>query len=323
MSASSSSSVPAISVVVTVDERPEPLADFYREYAAGLKAAGLDAEFLFVSQPEHRALLEGLQPLITEGAPVRSFLAAQHLSEAALLKIGARNAGAPIVITMPAYRRVVAAALPQLVAPLRDGAEVVAARRWPRAQDAWLNRLQNRLFHVLVTSPPRAHRFQDISSGVRALKRDVLLEMTLYGDFARFLPVLAQRDGYRVSEVDVPQHEADRRARVYGPMTYPARLVDVLGLFFLTRFRDKPLRFFGLVGGVIALIGAALLLLLLVQRIGGQGIANRPLLLLAVLLFVMGLQSIALGLVGEIIVHLGASRQRGYRLAAPGEPSGS
>ncbi len=315
MSAISLSGAPAISVLVTVDERPEPLADFYREYAASLKAASLDAEFLFVSQPEHRALVEALQPLIAEGAPVRTYLAAQHLSEAALLKVGARNARAPIVITMPAYRRIEAAALPSLVAPLNDGAEVVAARRWPRAQDAWLNRAQNRLFHALVAPAPRSQRLQDISSGVRAMRRDVLLEITLYGDFARFLPVLAQRDGYRVVEVDTAQHAADRRPRVYGPMTYPARLVDVLGLFFLTRFREKPLRFFGLLGGIIALLGAALLLLLLVQRIGGQGIANRPLLLLAVLLFVMGLQSIALGLVGEIIVHLGASRQRSYRLA--------
>ena len=310
---------PSLSVIITVDERPEDLGAMYREVSAAFAAAGVTTEILFVSQPEHRRLLEALEPLVAKGEPVRTYLAAQHLSEAALLKLGARNATAPVVITMPAYHRIVAEALPKLLEPLRNGAEVVVARRWPRREDAWINRLQNTAFHALVTPPARSRRLHDVASGVRAMRRDVLAEMTLYGDFARYLPILAQRDGYEVVELDLPQHPADRQPRVYSPLTYPLRVVDALGLYFLNRFKEKPLRFFGLLGGTIALLGGLLLLLLFVQRIGGHGISNRPLLLLAVLLVVMGVQAVALGLVGEIIVHLGASRQRNYRLASPSD----
>ena len=101
---------------------------------------------------------------------------------------------------------------------------------------------------------------------------------------------------------------------MYGPGTYLRRLIDVLGLYFLVRFTEKPLRFFGLVGSAVSLTGAALLLLLLIQRLQGKGLADRPLLLLAVLLVVLGVQATALGLVGEIIVHFSVLHRRSYRL---------
>ncbi len=156
---------------------------------------------------------------------------------------------------------------------------------------------------------------RDIASGVRAIRREVLEDLPLYGDLYRFLPVLAARDGYRVRELDTPQHRADARARVYRPSVYFRRLLDLLGLYFLVRFREKPLRFFGLVGALLAAVGGILLVVLFVQRVGGQGIADRPVLLLGVLLVVLGVQAIALGLVGEIIVHVHAARFRRYRLS--------
>lgn len=146
------------------------------------------------------------------------------------------------------------------------------------------------------------------------MPRDVLLQLPLYGDFHRFLPLMALRDGYRVEEVDAPQHPADVSPRVYAPGTYLRRLVDVLGLFFLIRFTEKPLRFFGLIGALFALVGLTISSILVVQRFQGEGLTDRPLLILGVLLVVLGVQSIALGLIGEMIVHLNAPKRRSYRL---------
>ena len=110
-------------------------------------------------------------------------------------------------------------------------------------------------------------------------------------------------------------------ARIYSPGVYLRRLIDVMGLLFLLRFTDKPLRLFGLVGSVVTLGGAAILGVIFVQRLAGQGAADRPLLLLGVLLLTLGIQAIALGLIGEMIVHLNAPRRRAYRLRPP-EPQG-
>jgi dolichol-phosphate mannosyltransferase len=105
------------------------------------------------------------------------------------------------------------------------------------------------------------------------------------------------------------------RPTIYPPVLYLRTVVDLLGIFFLTRFTERPLRFFGLFGLLLALPGAVILGVLLLQRLEGVGIANRPALLLGTLLLALGVQAIALGLVAEIIVHLSAPTRRGYRLA--------
>ncbi len=308
----------AVSVIVPVSERPEALDELYLEYAVPFKESGLAFEFVFVAEPWYRQLTNTLGGLAARGEPIRVLEVGQTVGEAALLKLAASECRAPIVLTLPSYRRVMASALPELIARVEGGADVAVARRWPRS-DSWLNRLQSRLFHLLLRRLT-AGRIRDIASGVRAMRRDVLEEMPLYGDFFRFLPLLAMRDGYKVVEVDAAQHPSDVGTRVYAPGIYLRRVIDVFGLFFLLRFTEKPLRFFGLVGAALSMGGGLILLVLLIQRLGGQGIAGRPLLLLGVLLVVLGVQAIALGLIGEIIVHLHAPRRRSYRLARRTEP---
>jgi hypothetical protein len=196
-----------------------------------------------------------------------------------------------------------------------DHADLVVARRWPR-RDSWVNRLQARVFHR-ITAVVSQGGFSDLGSGVRAMRRQVLEEIPVYGESYRFLPIMALRDGFTVREVDCPQHPQDKGLRLYSPGTYLRRALDLLGLYFLVRFTEKPLRFFGLVGGGISLVGASVLVLIVIQRIGGRAAGDRPLLLLGVLLAVLGVQAIALGLIGEIIVHLHAARYRRYRVAPP------
>ena len=154
-------------------------------------------------------------------------------------------------------------------------------------------------------------RFHDIACGVRVIRRPVAEALPLYGDLHRFIPALALREGYRVDEVPVPQHPNDARTRIYGPGVYLRRLLDVAAFFFLAKFTEKPLRFFGLVGTVFFALGAVISLVLLVERFAGQGIANRPLLLLAVLLIALGVQLMGLG-----------PRGRDHRPSALAAPAG-
>lgn len=311
---------PGISVIVPVTERPEPLAELYEEYAQALRKAGYTFEFIFVTEPAHQGMVRPLPALAERGEPIRVFSVGQAVGEGALLKLAAERCRAPVVVTLPAYRRVEASTLPALIGRVRQGADMAVARRWPR-RDSWVNRLQSRVLHRLI-GQLSGRRIHDVACGVRAMRRELLLEIPLYGDFSRFLPLLALQEGYRVEEVPCAQHGGDTGARFYSPGLYLRRLIDVLGLFFLLRFTEKPLRFFGLVGSSLSLLGGLVLVVLLVQRLQGQGLANRPLLILGALLLVVGVQAIALGLVGEIIVHLHATTRRPYRLdGAPG-PTG-
>lgn len=304
-----------VSVIVPVTERPEPLAELYEEYSTPLgEAVGPVFEFVFVSDPWFEDMVESLRPLAERGAPIRVLKAGQAMGETSLVRFAAERCRGETLLILPAYRRVEASALPALLVELERDGDVVVARRWPR-RDGLINRLQTRCFNAL-TARLAGDRVHDLGCGVRALKRATLLELPLYGDFIRYLPVFAFREGYRVKELPAPQHSRDLTPRIYAPGVYLRRLIDVLGLFFLIRFTEKPLRFFGLVGFLLLAPGAVILGLVGIQRILGQGIADRPLLLLGVLLLVLGVQAVALGLIGEIIVHLQlhAAGRRRYRI---------
>jgi hypothetical protein len=303
---------PVVSALVVVTERPVALAGLYDAYAAALRDAGWTFEFIFVLEYGRGGRSEPLRHLQARGEPIRVVEVGQGVGEATMVRLAAARARGDILLTLPAYWRVAPDSVPDLLKGVAEGADMVLARRWPRG-DSWINRAQNRVFHGLVHSVSGSP-LKDLACGVRAFRAGVLEEVPLYGDFHRFFPLLADRHGFRVVEVPVPQHPDDVSPRIYSPGIYLRRLLDLLGMAFLLRFTNKPLRFFGLVGTLLSLAGTVILLVLAVQRVGGQGIADRPLLLLGVLFLALGVQAIALGLIGEIIVFLSAPSHPPYRI---------
>jgi len=302
----------AVSILVPVSERPEDLAGIYEEYSRPIREAGQSYEFVFAVGPSGRHLVGGLTELVARGEPVRIIEVAQQTSDVTLLKLAARQCSGALLLTLPAYRRITPESLLGLLSAMDRGVDLAVARRWPR-KDSPINRFQSRVFHALINRIA-GNNLHDVASGVLVMRRELLDQIPLYGDFHRFLPLLAVNQGFIVEEVPCAQHARDQRPRFYRPGVYVRRLLDVLGLFFLLRFTEKPLRFFGLVGSVLSAIGGLMLVWLLTERIGGEGIADRPVLLLGVLLFVLGAQAIALGLIGEIIVFLHADRRPPYRV---------
>jgi glycosyltransferase involved in cell wall biosynthesis len=300
-----------VSVVVPVVERTDDLMGVYRAFARELESRSEEFEFLFVFDGRFAPPPE-LVALSREKEGVRILRFAREFGETAALRIGIEKSRGDLVLTLPAYFQVQPQGVGRLLDAIAAGADMAVANRSPRL-DSWLNRMQSRVFHRIVGGVTD-QQFHDMACGVRAMRRTVAEALPLYGDLHRFIPALALREGYRVDEVPLAQHPDDARIRVYRPGVYFRRLIDIAAFFFLAKFTERPLRFFGLVGSVFLMSGAALSLVLLVQRVEGQGIANRPALLLAVLLVALGVQLIGLGLVGEIIVHLRAPYRRAYRV---------
>jgi glycosyltransferase involved in cell wall biosynthesis len=300
-----------ISVVVPVVERTDDLVAVYHAFAEELDLRPEDYEFLFVFDGRFTPPPE-LVALSRETAGIKLLRFVREFGETAALRLGIERSRGDLVLTLPAYFQVQPTGLSLLLDAVRDGADMAVANRSPR-MDSWLNRAQSRVFHSIVGGVSD-QRFHDMACGVRVMTRTVAETLPLYGDLHRFIPALALREGFQVQEVSVAQHPSDARTRVYRPGVYFRRLLDIAAFFFLAKFTEKPLRFFGLVGSVFLGAGGVLSLVLLVERVEGQGIANRPALLLAVLLVALGVQLIGLGLVGEIIVHLRAPHRRAYRV---------
>ena len=268
-------------------------------------------EFIYVLDGEQPEALEELTTLQkTEKLTIISL--AKWFGEATALNAAFSKASGNIFLTLPAYEQVETDGLHRLVEALND-CDMVLVRRWPR-NDSILNRLQARLFNFLLRLSTDL-KIRDAGCSVRAFKRNVIDEVNIYGDLHRFFPVIAHRQGFRVIELDIAQSKKDTRQRIYSPGLYLRRLLDLLTIFFLIKFTKKPLRFFGLVGSTLFGFGLAITMYLITERLlFDVALADRPALIFSSLLIVLGIQIIAIGLIGEIIIFTHAKDLKEYKI---------
>lgn len=300
-----------MSVVVPVAERCVGLVQLYETHAAILRSHGIVFEFIFVIDGGFGEACKVIHPLVARGEPIRLLPLPRRYGEARALAIGCEAAKADLIVTLPSYPQTVPEAILELLKGIELGADLVIACRSPR-QDPWINRIQNAAFHWILFRMSGTN-FRDLGCGVRAIRKRVVHEIDLYGDMHRFLPILAYRRGFHVSEMPVPQHPQDAQMRLYHPGIYLRRLLDIFTVAFLFKFTKKPLRFFGLIGA--GLFGAGLMItgLLVIQRVLGlTALSGRPLLVLGALLMVLGVQTGSIGLLGEMIIFTHARRMKDY-----------
>jgi glycosyltransferase involved in cell wall biosynthesis len=303
-----------VSVVVPISERNDDLREIYLQHARALADAGRTAEFVFVADGPGAELTRDLDALKREFPEIQVLTLNRWFGEATALAVGFDRARGEIILTLASYFQVEPAEIGKVLRTLdEERADLVVTRREPRI-DAGFNRLQSSVFHGIVRRLTGT-RFRDIACGVRAMRRRVAQEINLYGDLHRFIPLLAYERGFKVVEIAARQSPHDSSRRVYRPGVYLRRLLDILTLFFLFKFLRKPLRFFGLVGSAVGLVGAGITAYLGIYRLLGLGgIAGRPLLILGVLLLVLGAQLFSIGLLGEIIIFTHAQRRKDYSI---------
>jgi len=301
-----------LSVIVPVGGRQADPATLYAEYKAGLDALRERYEMIFVLDGPREKFATGLRALLDAGERFTVISLSRPFGEATALMAGFEHASGQVIVTLPAYHQIEAADVAKLVAGL-DSADVVIGHRHPRAGGT-LERMRRAMFHGLLGWVTRL-KFRDLGCGARALDRRVLEEIQLYGEQHRFLAVLADRQGFRVREADVRQSPKDRFEGVYQPREYTRGFLDIFTVFFLVRFTKRPLRFFGMVGVTTFAVGAIAVTWMVIERLFfSQALADRPALLLASLLVVLGLQLFALGLLGELMIFTHARGLKDYQV---------
>jgi glycosyltransferase involved in cell wall biosynthesis len=301
-----------LSVIIPVGNRFADPVELCAEYRAGLDAIGRSYELIFVIDGPHEKFVGPLQQIADGQQRVTIVNLTRPFGEATAIMAGFEQASGRVIITLPAYFQIDAGELPKLVGAL-EHSDLAIARRWPRA-GGFFERLRRNAFHGLLKAVTGL-RFRDLGCGARAFDRRVLEEIQLYGDQHRFLPVLADRRGFRVAEIDIRQSSKDRHQGVYEPRVYARGFLDIFTVFFLVRFTKKPLRFFGMIGVSLFALGALLVTWLVIERLFfGQGLTQRPALLLSTLLVVLGLQLFAIGLLGELIIFTHARQVRDYQI---------
>jgi len=308
-----------VTVIVPVQSPEAEVEDVTKALGEELERQGRSWEIIFVFDGVEGRAWERVQHLRESlGSQIKTIHFKSPFGESVCLTAGFERALGRYVVTSPQYVQIDPLELGPMLEKLdtpsgAGGSDFVIPWRSPRV-DPVLNRVQSVFFNWVIRQIIRG-QFHDLNCYFRAMKREVLEDISIYGDMYRFLPVMAFRQGFTVSEQKVRHLKEWGKAGFFGLGVYLRRFLDIMGVMFLTKFTLKPLRFFGTLGGIFSAIGSAICAYMAVEKyIYTEPVGDRPLLLLGVLMIVLGVQIIGFGLVGEIIIYSQARNLKEYRI---------
>ena len=228
----------------------------------------------------------------------------RNFGQSAALQAGFDHAAGDVVVTMDGDLQNDPADVPALVAKLEEGYDVVLGLRADRQDPVLFRKLPSRMANWLirqVTGVP----FKDFGCTLRAMKRDVVDGMSLYGEMHRFITALAVHQGAKVTQVPVRHHPRMAGESKYT-ITRTIRVVlDLMTVKFLASYQTRPMHLFGALGLLLMLMGfAGVTASVVMKYTTGPGMTANPLFLLGVMSALMGVQFLSLGLMGEVMARI-------------------
>ncbi len=257
-------------------------------------------EIIFVDDGSSDGSLHVLQNLYQRDRKhVRVIEFRRNFGKTAALAAGFARVRGEVVVTLDADLQDDPSELPKLLATLDDGYDLVGAWRKDRqdpVSKTWPSRLAN-----LTVSTLTGVRLHDLNCGFKVYRREVVEDLKLYGELHRYIPVLAHWKGYHITEVPVRHHPRKFGQSKYGARRLGRGYIDFLSVLFLTTYLRRPMHLFGMLGTVVAAVGAIIMLYLAGVWIVQGGIGWRPLLFFGTTALVVGIQLISVGLLGEML----------------------
>ncbi|HEX3998082.1 MAG TPA: glycosyltransferase family 2 protein [Pirellulales bacterium] len=295
-----------LSIVVPLCNEDESLATLYAELAEMAARQSYDLEILFIDDGSTDRSWQEIHKLAERDPRVRGIRFRRNFGKAAALSAGFAAARGEQVVTIDADLQDDPREIPQLLAVMNEGYDVVSGWKKKR-HDPWHKVFPSRVFNGMV-SWLTGVRLHDHNCGLKAYRREVFGEVRLYGELHRFVPVLAHARGFKVGEA-VVQH----RPRRYGHSKYGVRrfmkgFLDLLTVKFLTGFSQRPQHFLGAIGLLCWLLGGAGLVYLggywIVEELQhvDPKIHERALLLYSLGAMVFGAQLMSIGFLAELII---------------------
>lgn len=294
---------PAITIVVPVYNEDESIPQLYARLTAALEQLGRPYEIIAVDDGSRDRSFELLRELAERDSRLRVVRFRRNFGQTAAFSAGFARARGEVVITIDADLQNDPADIGRLLQKIGEGYDVVSGWR-ERRQDPFLNRRLPSMIANRLISWSTGVYLHDYGCSLKAYRTEVVQGINLYGELHRFIPAIASWQGVEVAEIPV-NHEARRFGKSKYGISRTLRVVlDLLTVRFLLSFGTRPMQIFGLIGLLSLLAGLLTgLYLTWVKLIEGLPIGERPLLLLAVLLIVLGVQFVSMGLLGELIVR--------------------
>lgn len=301
-----SEQIVALSIVVPVMNEQESVRPLFEKLSAQLDTLGECYEVIFVDDGSTDNTFKELKILHDEHPGiVRVIRFRKNFGKTPALVAGFSRCRGEVIFTMDGDLQDDPEEIPNFLAKLDEGYDLVSGWKFPRL-DPITKTFPSRIFNAMVSGMTGVH-LHDINNGFKAYRREVIEDshLKLYGEFHRFVPVMAHWRGFRVAEIKVQHHPRRFGVSKFGAQRFARGLIDLLNVLFLTTFLRIPLRFFGPLGFWTFLVGVLWDVYVVVHSlfILHQPIHTQPSLFIGILLMIFGVQFILTGLQSEMIRH--------------------
>lgn len=296
----------SISVVVPLYNEEESLPELAAQLQEALKGETFDVCFVDDGSTDRS------WDVICELHKTYDFVSAirfrKNYGKSTALQAGFEKVKGDIVVTMDADLQDDPLEVPKMARMIRDGADLVSG--WKKIRhDPASKTIPSRFFNA-VTRKASGIQLHDFNCGLKAYRKEVVESIELYGELHRYIPLLAKWQGYhKISELAVTHHPRKYGKTKFGISRFMKGFLDLVTLFFVHRYMQRPMHFFGTLGVLTFSLGGLINLYIAGLKIFlQQSISNRPLLFLGILLMVVGVQLFSIGFLGEMI-HQGRRKK--------------
>ncbi len=289
-----------LSFVIPAYNESESIGQLYNEIL--INRGEHQYEIIFIEDGSTDNTFEVMKNLAAKDANVKVIRFRKNLGKAAALQSGFNYATGEVIFTMDADLQDNPIEIPRFLEKLEEGYDLVTGWKKKR-HDPLSKRLPSRFFNF-ITSRAFGLKLHDYNCGYKAYRKDVINELDIYGEMHRYIPALAHSRGFKVAEIVVEHRSRQYGNSKYGWERFFRGFLDLLTVKLLTHYSRSPLYLFGNIGAVLTILGFLTALYLSILKIFyNQPLSNRPLLFLAILMIMVGLQFFSLGLLSELIVN--------------------
>jgi hypothetical protein len=301
------------SILFFVDRPNDEFSNFFRTISKFADNKIEDFEILIIAIKTESFITSRLNSDNLNQKYVKVIAFPEFVSQEVSLKTAIEESQGNIILSFGSDQELTSESYIRLLEELKDDVDVVVPnRKWRK--DPAIYRLHSRIFNKAIIKLI-GEELHDIGCKVRYFKREVVENIDSCENVFKFLPMLARQKGFKVREVECKQIEKNRIHKIYRLRKYIDSIVEILNLFFITKYSKKPLRFFNLVGFSLIILGMMSLIGIAIKKIFfDQAVGNSPLLLIGMILLVAGAQVSSFGLLGEIISFVSGRNLKEYNV---------
>jgi glycosyltransferase involved in cell wall biosynthesis len=310
---------PKYSVVVPFHNEQESVRELHRRISDVMAERDGAVEFIYVDDQSRDATPQLLAEIAAEDPRVTVLRLRRNYGQTTALAAGFDCAAGDIVIAMDGDLQHDPADMPVMLDTFAtDNYDIVSGWRQKRVDNFLTRRLPSRVANWMMAKLSGVD-IHDFGSTFKVYRRETIKDVRLYGEMHRFIPALAAWNGARIVEVPIRNVERPGGKSHYGISRTVRVLFDIITIRFLMRYMTRPLHFFGPPGLIGIFSGSAILLSLFVEKIFSRGpifVEHGPLLVLGMMLCLFGVQLLAVGLVGELLMrtHFDSGADPVYRI---------